>query len=724
MTSKSETRIPVSCNKDCGAGCPLLATVERGRVTKIRDNPLGSPYMHGCVRGFQMPRVLYAPDRLRKPLLRTGPRGCGSNLPGQFKEVPWPQALDVVAERLAGIKARYGDEAILHLGGSGSCRGALHNTHRLTRRFLSVFGGYTETYWNYSTAAAHFVTPYVLGTQQAGIDAGTLQFSSLIILWGADIADTRLGCEMEARIREARARGGEVIVIDPRRTATAARLATRWIPVRPGTDTALMMAVLYVLIVEGLINTAFVEKYSTGFDELRRHVLGLPSTGTSTRLSAGSSGRCAPKTPRWAEAICGTPAETIRQFARQYGRTHPAALIPGPSIQRTIGGEEAIRMAIALQVATGNLGILGGSSGALAWGRLPYPRMGVIGVHGCNQPPGPSRASVPVYRWPDAVLEGREGGYPSDIKAIYNVGGNLLVQGSDVHKNIRAFEEVEFAVCHDYFLTPTAQYCDVVLPATTFLERNDIVFPDGGNYLLFSNQAVPPLPEARNDYDIFCGLADRLGFLFEFSEGKSEEEWLESFVAASEVPDYETFKRTGIYMGEDQLRVGLSDFIADPQAHPLNTPSGRVQIFSAAYAGTGYSPIPECRVLAAAEEYPLRLITPHPKYRIHSQYDNIPWFRERQKQALWIHPHDAGLRGIEDGQQVCVSSPEGRTRTVARVTGDILAGVVCLPEGAWPSFEPDGTDTSGSANVLTSTVPTEPSQGSRTHSVLVEVARM
>jgi anaerobic dimethyl sulfoxide reductase subunit A len=338
-------------------------------------------------------------------------------------------------------------------------------------------------------------------------------------------------------------------------------------------------------------------------------------------------------------------------------------------------------------------------------------------------PSNPSPASVPVCRWPDAVLEGRQGGYPSDIKAIYNVGGNFLVQGSDVHKNIRAFDAAEFAACHDYVLTPTARYCDVVLPATTFLEREDVVFPNGGNYLLFSNQAVPPLYEARNDYDIFCELAERLGFLAEFSEGRSAAEWLEHFVAASEVPDYEAFKRTGIHMGADQLRVGLSDFVADPQVHPLSTPSGRVEISSAAYAETGYSPIPECRALPPDDVYPLSLVTPHPKFKIHSQYDNIPWFKARQKQVLWIHPRDAGRRGIQDGQEVCVSSPQGRIRIPAHVTQDIMPGVVCLFEGAWPAFGPDGTDTAGSANVLTSTVPTLPSNGSRTHSVLVEVAR-
>jgi anaerobic dimethyl sulfoxide reductase subunit A len=239
--------------------------------------------------------------------------------------------------------------------------------------------------------------------------------------------------------------------------------------------------------------------------------------------------------------------------------------------------------------------------------------------------------------------------------------------------------------------------------------------------VLFSDRAVPPLPHARNDYDIFCELAERLGFLQAFSEGKRDEEWLRSFVAGSGVPDYEAFKRTGIYFGENQLRVGASDFVADPQAHPLDTPSGRVEIASAAYAETGYSPIPEYRGLQPEDRYPLRLITPHPRYRTHSQYDNVPWFRERERQVLWIHPQDAAERGIADGQPVCVSSPEGRVRIPTCLTEDIMPGVVCLLEGAWPSFELDGTDTAGSANVLTSTEPTQPSQGSRTHSVLVEV---
>lgn len=699
LSSSENNGIPVSCNLDCGGGCPLLAYVEHGKIVKISNNPLGGPYMSGCVKGFQMARTLYSPERLRKPLLRIGTKGSVS-----FKKIEWTQALDLVAERFADIKDTYGNEAILLLGGSGACNGALHNTGRLPRRFLSLFGGYTSTYSSYSSAAARYVTPFILGTREVGIDPGTLQHTDLIILWGANVVDTRLECALEARIREAKDRGVEVIVIDPRRTSTVKMLGTKWIPIYPGTDTALMMAVLNVLICEGYVDRTFVDKYSYGFKTLEKYILGITDDVA--------------KTPRWAEKICGTPPDHIVQLAQLYGQTHPTALIPGLSIQRTIGGEEAIRMAITLQVATGNLGVLGGSTGGITWGRLPSPRVG-----GINVPPNPIEASVPVYVWPDAILEGKKGGYPSDIKAIYNVGGNYLNQGSDIHKNIRAFKEVEFAVCHERFMTPTAKYCDVVLPVTTFLERNDIVNPDGGNYLLFSNQVVPPISETKNDYDIFYQLADRLGFSKEFSEGKNEDEWLRSFIEDSEVPDYDEFKRTGIFMGKDQTRVGLSDFVADPIANPLNTPSGLVQIRSKAYADSGYSPIPMCRILETDETYPLRLVSPKSRYRVHSQNDNISWFKEQEKHALWIHPSDAASRGLEDEAEVYVSSPRGLLRIVSHVTEDIMPGVVCLLEGVWASFDSEGVETAGSVNVLTSTVPTMPSHGSRTHSLFVQVKK-
>jgi anaerobic dimethyl sulfoxide reductase subunit A len=689
--------VPVSCNRDCGGGCPLLAVIEDGRVVRLIDNPAGGPYMLGCVRGYEMARTLYAPDRLQRPLVRQGPRGSG-----EFREASWAEALDLVAGRLAEVRDHYGPTSVLHQGGSGACRGALHHTGRLAQRFLAMYGGATVTTGGYSSAAVRFTLPYVVGTFDAGQDPGSLAYSNLILLWGANIADCRYSSELYSVLREARARGVEVIVIDPRRSRTLDELGTRWLALRPGTDAALMLAVLHVLLAEDLVDRPYVAAYSTGFDELAAYVRGE------------TDGQA--KTPEWAETICGTPAQEIRDLARLYGRTHPTGLVPGYAIQRTIGGEEAVRLAVALQVATGNLGVRGGSAGSRGWDGLPGPRMGLIPV-----PSMPAGAAVPVYRWPDAVLEGTGGGYPSDIHAIYNVGGNFLAQGSDVAKNIRAFQSVDFAVTHDLFLTPTARYCDVVLPVTHFLERADIITA-AGNVVYYSHKVAEPCGEARDDYAIFCDLAERLGFGPAYSEGRDAAAWLAHCLDGSEVTDRAAFRASGIYLGRDRARTAFSDFIADPAAHPLATPSGRVELVSAAYeADTGFPALPMPRVLPPTPDHPLRLITPKSRFRVHSQHFNIAWYNAHEPQALWIHPLDAAARGIADGQVVQVSSPQGTVRIAARVTADILPGVVCLLEGAWPTWAEDGAEVAGCANILTSTEPTLPSEGSRTHSVHVQV---
>jgi anaerobic dimethyl sulfoxide reductase subunit A len=262
-----------------------------------------------------------------------------------------------------------------------------------------------------------------------------------------------------------------------------------------------------------------------------------------------------------------------------------------------------------------------------------------------------------------------------------------------------------------------------VLPATTFLEREDIVFPAGGNYLLYSNRAVRPRGGARDDYAIFCELAERMGLGSAFSEGRTEGEWLELFLAGSEVTDAEAFRETGIYWGADQSRVGLSDFARDPVAHPLNTPSGKVEIASAAYASTGFPAVPTCRMLVADPAYPLWLVTPHARFRTHSQYETVSWFKSRTPQVLWMHPADAAARGIATGDLVLVRSRQGRMRIAAHVTEEIVPGVASLLQGTWPALDADGTDTAGCANVLTSTEPTLPSRGPRTHSVQVQVEK-
>ena len=690
------TRVPVACNRDCGGGCPLLATVDDGRVARIADNPAGGRYLKGCVRGYGAMHQLHAEERLERPLVRSGPRGSG-----QFREVGWDEALDRVAGGLQAVRDKQGDGAILALGGSGSCRGALHNTGTLTARFLNLIGGHVGESSTYSAAAAEYVEPVVLGRQRAGVDAATMRHAEMIILWGSNLADCIMGCEWRARVREAKRRGVPVVVVDPRRTETAKQLGTQWLPVRPGTDSALMLAVLHVLLTEGLVDEPFVAAHATGFEALRRRALGLEG-GPAT-------------TPAWAEDVCGTPAASIVALAREYGRRKPAALVPGLSIQRTWGGEDAVRLAVALQVATGNLGRLGGSSGAQNWGGLRDPAIGSLRV-----PLHPASTAIPANDWADAVLRGRGGGYPADIRAAYACGGNYVAQGADVSKSIRAMQSLEFSVCHDLFLTSTARQCDVVLPATHWLERSDIVFTSAG-YVLFSHQVAEPKGEARNDYDIFAELAGRMGCAEAFTEGKDEDAWLRQFVAESEIGSDEEFRRTGIWMDADQERVGLAAFAADPVSHPLRTPSGKVEVTGPACTAAGLSDVPEARPPLPSEALPLRLVTPKSRVRVHSQLATLPWFRARDDRALWMHPGDAAARGLTDGAAVEVRSAQGRLRCLCRVTEDILPGVVSLAQGIEPEFDADGCDLAGAVNVLTSDAPTLPSRGTWMHAVPVEV---
>ena len=657
--------------------------------------------MRGCVRGYRAHQIAYSSQRLLTPLIRTGKRGSGD-----FKHASWDEALDYVAEKLGNITGAYGAPSVMQIGSSGACRGAVHHTGKLADRFLALLGGYTKPTGSYSSGAEQFVTPYIFGTTFSGMDAENLLNSRLIVLWGANIADTRFGCETESVILEARKRGAKVIVLDPRRTRTVQRMGDIWIPLFPGSDTALMAAVLYVLIDDNLVDYGFLKKYSAGFDRLEEYILGR-SDGIR-------------KDPVWAEPLCGVSAENIRSFSRSYGTAKPAALIPGLSIQRTIAGEEAYRMAAALQTATGNLGIAGGASGGNIWGRLPPPRFPAIGRARGSE--GTRTSSVAVYRWPDAVLGGTSAGYPDDIRCLYVVGGNVLCTGSDVQKNIRAFEAAKLTVCHELFMTPTAAYCDVVLPVTSFLEREDVVFASG-NYLLYSAKAKEPEGEAMNDYDIFAALAGRFGMEDTFTGGLTAEEWLDTFISESEIPDPRAFRRDGIYFRPESGRVAFSDFVNDPDAHPLSTPSGLVELASDRYAETGFTAYPTYRGFRPPPETPLYLISPHARYRINSQNTNIDWFARREKPVLAMNPQDAEIRGICDGESVRVFNEIGALHVPVCLTDDIMSGVVCLPAGAWPIFSGDDEDTGGCANILTSTDPTMPSESSRTHSVGVEVEK-
>ncbi len=691
--------VPVSCNRDCITGCPLEAIVEGEKIVRIRNNPERSKYMNGCARGLLFSRVVYHSDRILHPLIRRGERGSGD-----FRRASWEEALDMIAGRLNGIKQAYGSSAVMRLGGGGACRGAFHHTHAVPARFFAYFGGYTDITSSFSSAATDFVKPFMYGTKYVGVDAKTLLQSKLVLLWGFNAADTRFGPETEGVLEELRQKGVPIVVIDPRKTRTVRRFDAEWFPIYPGSDSALMLGILWVLLDRGEVDRSFIQKYSVGFEELEAYIHG----------EDGSE----PKTPLWASGHCGLAPESIEKLASMYASIHPVALLAGLSIQRTLGGEDADRLAGVLQLATGNVGIPGGSAGTGQWNVVRPPVCGRLPV-----PENPAASSVPVYQWADAVLDGGNYGLHTDIRCLYNVGGNYLVQGSDVKKNIRAFRKVDFVVTHDYFLTDTALYSDVVLPVTTFVERSDILFSHT-NYLYYSRQAIEPSGEARNDWDIFLELSRRLGFEEEFSDGKSPDQWLRYFLRESEVEDIEAFTRTGIYRGDMQYQVGLSDFISDPVKHPLRTESGKIEVACPSYERVGGGLIPrfdaEQEGSEGSEVFRLALISPHERMRNNSQFDNIEEFRRSVDNTVWVNPADAEPRGLHSGDPVVLFNDIGSVHAEARVTGDTMRGVLVYHQGGW---ETRGGSSSNSVNNVTSTTPTFPSRGARTHSIKVELCK-
>lgn len=631
-------------------------------------------------------------------MIRTGERGSSD-----FREASWDEALTLVSRRLGEIRTKHGAASTLNLSSAGST-GALHGTEALTARFLNTAGGATVLTGNYSNGAAKYVLPYLFGSDAAssGFDPATMLHSRMIVLWGANILEARLGTELPARLLEARRNGARVVCIDPRFTTTARRTDAWWIPVRPGADAALMLAVLNVLLTEDLADLDFARSHAFGFDGLSDYVLGR----------AGES----PRDPEWAEGVCGVPAKEIRRFAREYGRTKPALLLPGYSIQRVHAGEDSFRLTVALQLATGNFGRLGGSTGSVN-NRLPKPRVGSL-----DALEAPGAPEVPILRWPDAILEGRAGAYPSNIRTAYVCGSNFLNQGGDIRKNVRAFRALDFAVCHEMFLTSTARHCDVVLPAASPLEKEDIGIPWAGNWLTYRRAACAPRGSARSDYDIFADLAARMGFETEFTEGRSPRQWLDGFLADSDVPDPEAFRASGIYLAPEQERTGLADFARDPEARPLGTPSGLVELYSAAWErDTGLPPLPVWRPQPLKPRYPLSLVTPKSPERTHSQGGDPVTLGGTGGAVLTLHPRDAADRGILAGMGVRIRNDYGSIRAVADLSDGVLPGVVSLYEGVW--YEPN-EDGAGSANVLTGTEGSPPSASCIMHGIPVDVERL
>jgi anaerobic dimethyl sulfoxide reductase subunit A len=685
MSSKDspEKVVLTSCSYDCGARCLLKVRVKDGRIVHIGTDERPMPSLKACVRGLAQKDVVYAPDRLTKPLKRIGARG-----EGKFKPISWEEALEIVVKELRRVKKAYGHDAIFLMDYSGSLS-PLQGMGKAARRFFSLFGGCATWWGSTSYEAGLFSSLVTFGTAFTGTTRDSFLHSKLIMLWGFDPLVTRFGPDTVYYLGQAKKAGARIICVDPRLNQTGKALGEHWIAVRPGTDTAMMIAMANVMITETLYDRGFIKTYTHGFERFADYVLGKED-GLA-------------KTPQWAQGITGVRAEVIQALARDYAAVKPAALIAGWAPGRSAFGEQYHRAASVLSAMSGNIGAIGGYT-AGGVGRVP---MGFLKeVLPVPQDLNPKIHISDIYK---ALIEGKSGGYPCDIKLLYIVGCNLLNQFLNVNKGVEALRKPEFIVIHERFMTPTTRFADLVLPVTTSMEGADIGQPwSGSPYFTFLNKAIQPLPETKADLEIFSELAQRLeirGY-----NDKSDEEWLRSFVkATADLPEYEVFKHKGFHQIE--MKEPWVAFRAQVDNRlPFPTPSGKIEIYSEKIAEMNnplLPPIPkyiepwEGRRDPLAGKYPLQLVSPHAKTRVNSQMDNIPSLKALADDTAWLSREDAELRGIVDGERVKIYNDRGKMMVTAKVTDRIMPGVVSFDAGAWYRPDAQGVDFGGCVNVLT-----------------------
>ncbi len=717
------------------------------------DDPAPAPLLENAPAA-QHHTTRVATPAVRRCWLNNGPgpddqRGASDD---EYQAVDWGTALDLLAGELDRVRRVHGNTAIYGGSYGWASAGRFHHSQSQLHRLLNSIGGYTASRNTYSHAAIEVLVPHVLG--QGGLlelldrppawEVITQHTDLVVSFGGLRVSNTynsaggRAAQTAQPAMRDAARNGVSFASISPLRDDTPDDVDAEWLPAAPGTDTAIMFALMHVLLTEGYADTAFLDRYTVGADRIRHHVLG-EADGT-------------PKGPEWAAEISGLPAQRIRALARRMasGRT---LLNVGWSVQRTRYGEQPLWAGIALAACLGQIGLPGGgfaagygSTGRYGGGATPggLPRF----LQGAN----PVDSFIPVARFADTLLEagsrpdyeynGQHRSYP-DIRMVAWSGGNPFHHHQDLARLTTAFRVPETVLVVETHWTATARHADIVLPSTTTLERDDIAASQGDLRLRTVPRSVSPHGQARDEYDTYTDLARRLGVADAFTEGRTSGQWLRHMYDTwragqrEPLPDFDAFWEAGSVDLPDREHPSsvLSDFRDDPDHAPLGTPSGRIELYSATIAGFGYPECPGHPVWLPADErigstrsqrWPLLLITNQPGTKLHSQQDMGAHSRAEKvggRAPIRMHPDDAAARGLAGGDIVEVGNDRGTLLAGVVVSDALRVGVVQLSTGAW--FDPSAAEVTcahGNPNVLTADIGTSRlSQGCTGQHVLVEV---
>lgn len=714
----------------------------------FEEDPDASPIAQGYLG------VLNDSSRITRPMIRKswleGGPGAHGDLRGkeEFVAVSWGEAEKLIADELNRVRDTYGNKSIFAGSYGWASAGRFHHAQGHLKRFLNLLGGFTRSVNSYSLAAGEVILPHVLGSDDFINNPSSWQsiidHCDLMVAFGglplknSAIAQGGVGAHRaKSALLEAKAAGVEFINVSPMKSDVPTALDAQWLAPRPSTDAALMLGLAHVLLSEGLINEKFIQTYTTGFEQFSDYLLGK-ADGVA-------------KTAEWASEICELTADDIRALARKMAQGRTMISIAW-SLTRQDHGEQPFWLGIMLASMLGQIGLPGGGVG------FGYCATNMVGLErpmlrfpALPQGQNPIDSYIPVARITEMLenpggtfeFNGKTLKYP-ETKLIWWAGGNPFHHHQDLNRLRRAWTNPDTIVVNEWCWNSVAKHADIVLPCTTPLERNDLTLSKRDPYLIVMHKVLTAPREARDDFEIFRGLARHMGFEKAYTENRDEDAWLKWLYEQSrqsaakancEMPAYDELQDKGWYKLDvpTEPYVMLSEFRENPSAHPLRTPSGKIELFSETIASFGYDDCPGHPVwieplewLGSSEGHQLHLISNQPKNKLHSQLDHGPLAQSDRisgHEPALLNSSDAGERGISDGDLVLVSNARGACFCRAILSEVIRPGVVQISTGAW--FDPDannGICRAGNPNVLTLDKGTSQlAQGPTAHSCLVTV---
>ncbi|MEP1353737.1 MAG: molybdopterin-dependent oxidoreductase [Tateyamaria sp.] len=724
--------------------------VENGRVTNLRGfehDPDPSPIGPGIVDVLDGPTRITAP-MVRKSWLEGGPGTAGDKRGSDaFVEVTWEEANRLVAAELTRVRSTHSNRAIYAGSYGWASAGRFHHAQSQLKRFLNCIGGYTGSKNTYSFAAAEVLVPHVLGTFRGHLDTTTSWESiasdcDLFVAFGGvplkngQISQGGTGAHVQkGGLLAAHKAGVKFVNISPLRADLLDRVNADWLPIRPNTDVALMLSLAHVLLNEDLHDQAFLDRYTVGFARFADYLLGKTDG--------------IPKSPEWAADICEIPADTIRDLARRMARSR-TMISTAWALTRQDHGEQPFWAAIALAAMLGQIGLPGTGLG-FGYSAMNNTGLNRTPIHYASFPQGhnPVPDFIPVARVTDMLetpggkfdYDGASYKYP-DIRLVWWAGGNPFHHHQDLNRMRRAWAKPETIIANEWCWNALAKHADIVLPCTTPLERSDIALTPKDPYQVVMDRAIKPVGQARDDHEILRGIAAEMGVEEAFTEGRSPQDWQRWIWEVSrqqaagqrvELPGWESLQRDGWVKVPvpDKPTVMLDAFRTDPEANPLATPSGRIEIFSQTIADFGYDDCPghpawmePTEWLGAAAPDDLHMISNQPRNKLHSQLDHgavSQADRPKGVEPMTMHPRDAAVRGLIEGQIVKIHNTRGACLAELRISDMTRPGVIQIATGAWLYSDGD-LCRNGNPNVLTRDKGTSRlAQGPVAHSCLVKV---